>query len=259
MAKDDSAPPNPHRRNFLRGMAAFAAQSAMPLPAWVTDAAKSTNPARGAIVSWLNAHHEFDDFVMQPFANVGKYLLEHPSERVMWTREASAMIGAFCGGSGEAIATNRAYLVSAGQELLAAKPSYEDILSCFRYLADKDTEGAYQTFLGERSIEDAAKELHRISRLSPEEMTLHVEKQMQGLQNAVDKLQTELDSVSPKKKLDSQLPTYRDMAAARKAGGYPVPQQCLGLPSSRVGTHHATSGEWSQRIEASTPDRIIAL
>lgn len=222
MAKDDSAPPNRHRRNFLRGIAAFAAQSAMPLPAWVTDAAKSTNPAGGPIIDWILSHHGFNDF---------SFLSESSPEEFLDAKQ---------------------FFIGAGRALNDVKPSYDNVLGFLRFLSAKDTEGAYQTFLGERTAEEAAQELYRISQLSPEAVVAHVETEIKNAQLTYTEYCEDLErDLSQRKAAPQKLPTYRDMAAARKAGGYPVPQQCLGLPSSRVGTHHATSGEWSERIEIS--------
>jgi hypothetical protein len=249
MAKDNQSPTSPHRRNFLRKLAALTVNSAMPsTPGWVLNAGKATNPAHLAIARWLECHDDFQTFHMVLMPNIGRFLLESPSDR-LWKREAQGLIK-LTSSSSEHFIWQRDQLLKVGRGLLDSKPTYDEILSCFHDFSVKDTEGVYQDFLGNHTAEETAQELHRLSQLSPEEMTAQVESCMQRLRQAAVTLQSQLDSVSLNNKAEQkQLPIYRDMAAARKAGGYPVPKQCLGLASSRVGTHHVDSGEWRERTE----------
>jgi hypothetical protein len=84
--------------------------------------------------------------------------------------------------------------------------------------------------IGNRPPAEWVEEITRLSRLSPVEMAQHVERIIHK-------------------------PNFADMAAARKAGGYPVPAGYEAAKKISVGEHTA-SGEWRERALASA--RIVA-
>jgi hypothetical protein len=128
-------------------------------------------------------------------------------------------------------------------QLLAKKPNAAELQTSFQTLQQNDPE-IYRLYFGDATTEEAAQHFSQaIADGKPGMRALN--QRFRQYEKAIleNELQESLAELSLRK-----LPTFTNMSAARKAGGYPVTKEHIFVTNPAKVAYLEHSGEWSKRI-----------
>lgn len=129
-------------------------------------------------------------------------------------------------------------------QLLAMRPNRTDLQACFQTLKQNEPE-IYRLYFGDATIEQSAERFSQAIADGKQGMRV-LNQQMEVYEQVLleEEFQEKLTQLATKK-----ISTFTDMAAARKAGGYPIPKgHPFATKPIRI-AYQKHSGEWSKRIE----------